>query len=536
MADKIKEIPAKLLEWWNKYTSKQKTVIISIAAGVVLALAILVTVLTRPQYELLVTCESTKESSAIIELLEGASPAIDYVYSEDGYQIKVEKSQIGQANVLLGANNIPTTRMTISDVTQGGLSTTESDKLKLYKAYMEEMLEADLESIENVTSAKVILNIPEDNGTMIAQNEDSSASVILGLNDALSNDQAANIAQFVKTALGNEKIQTITIMDNEANLLFSGDDTSSITGTANSQFTVKQQTEAVLQNNIKKVLLGTNEYNLVEVSSNLELDFSSVEETEHLFYAPDGQTQGVLSHEDIYEAESTGGVSGVPGTDSNNEDNTDYVMQDYESSSSTTSEISRDYLPNEKVTLTKIPAGLVKYNNSSISVAAIKYKVLKEEDAKNQGLLDGITWDEYKAMNQERTKLEVDEDLVDLVAKASGISAENISFVAYEEPMYIDAESLPVTGTDILQIVLIVLILGLLAFVIFRSMRSEKVTVEEEEVSVESLLQSTPEAVLEEIEAETKSETRKMIEKFVDENPEAAANLLRNWLNEDWGL
>ena len=113
MADKLKEIPAKLLEWWNRYTSKQKTIIISIVAGVVLALAILVTVLTRPQYETLVVCESTKESSAIIELLEGASPAIDYVYSEDGYQIKVEKSQIGQANLLLGANNIPTMRMSI---------------------------------------------------------------------------------------------------------------------------------------------------------------------------------------------------------------------------------------------------------------------------------------------------------------------------------------------------------------------------------------------------------------------------------------
>ena len=105
-----------------------------------------------------------------------------------------------------------------------------------------------------------------------------------------------------------------------------------------------------------------------------------------------------------------------------------------------------------------------------------------------------------------------------------------------EEPMYIDAEGLPVTGTDILQIVLIVLILGLLVFVIFRSMRSEKAVVEEEEVSVEKLLDSIPETPLEELEVETKSETRKLIEKFVDENPEAAANLLRNWLNEDWGM
>ena len=155
MVDKLKEIPAKILAWWNRYTSKQKTIIISIVAGVVLALAILVTVLTRPQYETLVICESTKESSAIIELLEGASPAIDYVYSEDGYQIKVEKSQIGQANLLLGANNIPTMRMSISDVTSGGLSTTEADKLKLYKAYQEEMLEEALESMGNVIAATV---------------------------------------------------------------------------------------------------------------------------------------------------------------------------------------------------------------------------------------------------------------------------------------------------------------------------------------------------------------------------------------------
>ena len=66
-------------------------------------------------------------------------------------------------------------------------------------------------------------------------------------------------------------------------------------------------------------------------------------------------------------------------------------------------------------------------------------------------------------------------------------------------------------------------------------MRSEKVLVEEEkELSIEELLDSAPEAQVEELEVETKSETRKMIEKFVDDNPEAAANLLRNWLNEDW--
>ena len=41
--------------------------------------------------------------------------------------------------------------------------------------------------------------------------------------------------------------------------------------------------------------------------------------------------------------------------------------------------------------------------------------------------------------------------------------------------------------------------------------------------------------IAKEIELEDKSDTRIMIEKFVDENPEAVASLLRNWLNDDWG-
>ena len=51
---------------------------------------------------------------------------------------------------------------------------------------------------------------------------------------------------------------------------------------------------------------------------------------------------------------------------------------------------------------------------------------------------------------------------------------------------------------------------------------------------METILQSTPEATIEDIDVETKSETRKMVEKFVDENPEAAAILLRNWLTDEW--
>ena len=89
--------------------------------------------------------------------------------------------------------------------------------------------------------------------------------------------------------------------------------------------------------------------------------------------------------------------------------------------------------------------------------------------------------------------------------------------------------------TDYLQIALAVLIFAMLAFVVFRSLRSNEEAEEvEQELSVESLLGSTQEDDLEDIGFSEKSEARILIEKFVDEKPDAVAALLRNWLNDDW--
>ena len=210
-------------------------------------------------------------------------------------------------------------------------------------------------------------------------------------------------------------------------------------------------------------------------------------------------------------------------------------MQDYENSSSTVSERESNYLPNETITETTLPAGLIKLDESSVAVAATRLHVYKEEEVEKQGLLDGISWDEFKIANQDNVQLEVTDDIYYMVAKATGIAVENIEIVAYEKPIFIDSEGLGIGTWDILQIVLIICILALLAFVVIRSMRPEVAVEETEELSVESLLQSTPESDLDDLGVEEKSEVRKLIDKFVEENPEAVASLLRNWLTEDWG-
>ncbi len=531
LLDRLKEFGNKIMEWWNRFTAKQKTLIIGIVAIVILAIVIIVSVMTRPKYVLLRECESTKEAAEVRDLLDGEE--LTYEISDDGLVVSILASQLSEANLLLGANNIQAASYGIENVTDGSFSTTESDKQKKHVVYLEKRFENDVLSMFTaIKSARVTLNIPEDTGTLIAQEEESYAWVLLELKDEFSQESAAYLARALATSIGNDTTNNIVIMDSEGNMLFSGDDNYTISGTTSAQLSVKGEAEKNMINNVRRVILGTNEFDNVEVSPNLVLDFATQTRTSHTYSPADGQTQGVLSHEDIFSSENTSGVGGVPGTDSNDDDTT-YVLEDNTNSSSTQSEESRDYLPNEEIVTTETPAGVINYGSSSLTASLLQYNIIREEDAETQGLLDGVTWEEYKLANTERTMLEVDDTFYAAVANATGISTDNITLVAYRENLFFDAEGSGITATDIIQIILIVVILALLAFVVLRSMKGEKHEEEEEELSVENLLQSTVQ--LEEISSENETEERRLVNKFVEENPEAAANLLRNWLNEDWG-
>lgn len=532
MVDKVKELLNKVLEWWNKFTSKQKTIIIGTAAVTVFAFAILIWVFSQKPYAELRVCENTKEASEVIDLLTSAN--INYETSTDGLIIRVEESQLGPARLVLGAAGIPSVGMTIDDVTSGGFSVTEADKQKRLTAYNEDALESMLESMDAVKSAKIKLDEPEKDGTLIASEQEASAAIFLELSGDFTEENAAYVARAIATALGNKTTNGITIIDTSSGkLLFSGTSEMSIGGIASSQLTVRQQQEGLITNSVKKVLLGTEQFNAIEVACNLDIDFSSKEIVKHSYGAQDGREEGLLAERSEYNSESSGANGGLPGTDSNTEEGTTYQYSDYANQNSTESEIYEKHVLDEEIETAQEPSGKVNYANSSISLTAISYNVIKEEDARRQGLLEGLSWDEYKAANSEPQRLPVDEDLYSMVSNATGIPEERITIIANSRNEFIDSESL-VGWTDVVSVVLILLILALLGFVVLRSMQVKKEENGEEELSVEALLQSTPEEV-NDIELENKSETRKMIEKFVDDNPEAAANLLRNWLNEDWG-
>lgn len=538
MVDRLKEILQKVLDWWNKFTSKQKTIIVTIVAAVVFIFAIIVYFISRPQYIQLYACESSTEAARIVEVLNDAG--IKHRESDDGLIIEVDKNQRALATYAMASSGYtPDTRPNFGDFYEPSMSSTASDREKAYKDYMERELESAFKSIDAVEDAYVMITLGPQNGTLMAQESEGSAYIQLTLSNpaAFTSNNAAAMARATASFLHNDTTSNITILDQNGTLLFAGGDDYSSAGIANSVQELQNQAEAMLNSQVKRLIYGTRQYDMIEVATRLTVDYSEYERTIKEYYAPDNRDEGMKADESVFESSNTNGIEGPPGTEYNDSDDLGtYVYPNTSNSSSETTERHTQYLPNEMAEYQSTVAGSINYEDSSMALALITFREYHEDRVRRQGLLDGgLTWEDFQDQNSADVMLEVDESFYELAANATGISRDRITIIAYESPVFVDAEGFSVSGTDILSIVMIILILGLLAFVVLRSMRAKKGEEEEEELSVESMLQSTAETGLEDIDVETKSDVRLLIEKFVDENPEAAANLLRNWLNEDWG-
>lgn len=522
-------------EWWKKCSIKQRSLLISSTAVVILALVILAAVMSRPKMVTLITCEDATQASEVKNLLEGEG--IKAEISQDGLTFSIRAKDEPEASILLGSNNIPTEGYSIDKVFDNSFSTTESDKMKKYQLYLESKFEKQLATISNIENASVSLSIPEEDGTIISMGQETYASVILELSGEMTEEQAAGIAKFMATEVGNDSTDNILLLDSNGNVLFSGGDSSTAIGNANSQLSLKGKAESMVKGEVKDVVLGTDVYDNVEVGLNLVMDFDTEEYTNQHYYVDEGRENGYLDSRATFDSEATGGQAAVPGTDSNDQDTT-YVLQDGEIQSSSVSEVRENYLTSQELTKRTGDGGKIDFENSSVSVVATSYVVYDERALKADGTLNDMTFDEFVAQNGDRVKTMVDDDFYNMVANATGFSRDNITIVAYDVPFFKYDSSGGRDIADYLQIVLAVLIFALLGFVVFRSTRKQQEAELEPELSVESLLESTKaqedENELADIGFSEKSETRILIENFVENNPEAAASLLRNWLNEEW--
>ena len=98
--------------------------------------------------------------------------------------------------------------------------------------------------------------------------------------------------------------------------------------------------------------------------------------TVHNYTSADGQTQGTIAHEDVFHSEEIDPVTGIPGTDSNNDDTT-YMIEDSGGSVFHAQEESIDYLPNEQITT--VAAGTEAFSDKCYVYVKADYSGIKEK-------------------------------------------------------------------------------------------------------------------------------------------------------------
>ena len=189
MNERLKNVQKRAVDFWNKYNRKQKTMMISITLAVIILLIVMVVMFTKPSYVTLVECDSATTASDVKDSLKDAG--INYTIT-DNFIVKVKSEDKVEAEMAIATSGVVAKEYTIEEALSGGMSTTEADKQKYYKAYLEDRLRVSLEKLEYVKAARVTITVPESKLSVLESEEESTAAVVLSLKKSITSETAEN--------------------------------------------------------------------------------------------------------------------------------------------------------------------------------------------------------------------------------------------------------------------------------------------------------------------------------------------------------
>ncbi len=530
----LDSITKSLKAFFDKLTKKEKIRLAVLAVVIVVLSIIIASVLGRTRFGVLYSGLSEADAGMILNALE---------------EMGVETKTQGSGTILVPEDRISELRMRLSaegyqsgdfdySIFQNaaGFGTTDLEK----QTYLQFQLQANLRDyimkLERIEDCMVMLNLPKESSYVLSLNDEpASASVYVKVKGGgmLTSDEANAIAETVSKSVPGLTVENISIIDFKMHLYTVGDQDFSGSSTGVIwQYELKNQIEEQLERQVMNLLAPVYGSASLETAVNVTLNFDN-EIVESIEFSPpvEGETEGiVVSMSELYENSRTGTEGeGVAGTDTNG-------------------------------------VGTVEYPYGSLGENEMYSKVLKEANYE----IDKTTTQIHKAKGSIRDlsiavlidSEAIDEDYTEsvknLVAKAIGVSEEYISVERLpfmltdseleeqlsEQNKFIKSMQFKETLSIILKYAVIIVLI-LLAFIfvmsliraVFGKNKEEAVLVtggnidyiagdDEEEEHEE-------EVEFKDLDFSKRSDGVVQIEKLIEKDPEAVAQLLRNWLSEE---
>ncbi len=530
---RLQTFVASVRERWSGFERDQKIKIAGASALILVAFIALLYIMLKPNYVALVSNSDVVTISTIQEQLTSAG--IKSAETDNGRTLLVDEKDKVSAEVILlqQTNYAKTEQFSFTDALDlMSLGTTESVKREtLIRAKAGEIAK-DLEAFDGVEAATVEIASPPDDQFFIENADDVTASVKLTLSKEIDDTQAESIAKFVASSVVGLDVKNVVVLDNNANMLYSGDMENDVTR----QFDIEAQKKAEIEESVKKQLQPL--YNEIIVTPSIEFDWdkSVIDATTYEAPNSDNPSVGIINQQSTTQENVEGGTNGeAPGTATNGGNTIYGTGGETQSASAKSNDVN--YSVNQTRTTTEKKAGNINRDESSVAVMVYNYTNYNQDYMEKNDLLNGLTWDQFKAQTLPEA-MPIDQDVIDSVVTATGI--QNVTVKGYQVPVFIDKVATPPQVKEIVMFVVLGLLILLLAILIFRNTHVEEVEEVEPELSVEDLLVSTKVEEISEVqEAEAikikqENTMKTQIDKFVTERPDTAAQLLRNWLNEDW--
>lgn len=537
-ADGIKSAPSKVIGYFKKMEKGKKIRLGIFAALVVILIAVIAVVLNQKTYTVLYSGMEASDTGEVLTLL--GEMGVD-AKSQGEDTIVVADDDVDSIRLELASQGYPSSGVNDYSIysNASGLGSTDSEKQIYYKYQLQANLRATIMQMDKIESAVVNLDLGEDSLFVLSDNQKpATASILLTLKNgqALSAGEVSAITELVAKSVSGLDPDNVCIVDSKTNLYTSGEEGG--VQTADSQLTLQTSVQDSLQKQIISLLspvFGEDNV-LAQVSVTLNFDLTKKESVE--YSTPEGTDGIVVSMKELVEAITNDADGSVAGIDANG-NASQYLETLGESDNAVYYNISREVNNEVNQTTTQIEKAQGQIEDLSVSVILNSASV----DDYQKEVKDLIS----TAIGASPDKITVKMlpfDAAEAVQEEDAAAAE--AAVAYQQELASATQGAETTRLVIIVIAALIAVIFLFSIIkMFISGKAEAAggidvmvgDVPEGPAARTGYSRRSPKPVppLEEEEIEIKGKDSKMtvLEDYIGKNPESAANLLRNWLNEE---
>jgi len=538
-----------LKEYFGKMSRGNKIRLAILSVVIVILAIVIVSLLTRTKYVTMYTAKDPAEAGDI----HAAIKEMNIPVKIEDTRVLVPEGKVDELRATIASRGVIGANGRDLSIMQGasGFSVTEQHATKLYEAQCEADIRASILTSEKIQNANVLVNFGETSPFRSSSNaKQASCSVVLTLTGGavLTNQEAQSIAEYILRSVQGISYENIAIMDNNLKYYNLEEDIAV-------DFDSEMNYRIALQNRLTEQLKAAGEQLVtpifgagnVRVTPTIRLNFDRIVKESVEFDPPvAGEIDGIIrSSSELWEAQRRDDAAeGIPGTDSNAMGTVEYPygsLNDKEQYGRTLME--KNYEINETKTIIEEEQGKIDF----LSVA-----VLVNSDAAAE---------DYSA------------EVANLVSAGLGIDPDNVRVESI--PFHIDtseedaakereAYESRIRQRELIQTIImwaVILLLGLALITLIRTIvKAVKPPPEPTPAFVDGglgvgadmgaevgsgigmgidYMADMDEEIIDvteddEIELQqTKPSGLEQIEKFIDKDPAAVAQLLRNWLSDE---